>query len=482
MRMRARLAYRVVWSRVASTALMLMLALTLALAGAALTASRAHAGGADTATLQITNSPPFVYGSSSISLQMIVTLATALSDPTLAQQTQHAQVSDGSSWGLGWASTSADGLTLTYKGVISPGENNLIPPGGYTATASFVNPDTHVTTPSDSVSFTVEKLTSAISCYITGGTGGIISVGQTLYIGLSSGIASGVASGDTVTITLSGPQTISATLQADMNGNVHLTGPTIPGTYAVRCNWAGNKLYNPATATTTLDVHDDAHVAGMKLYTNPTTVIHGNMTFYIVLLPQSGYPAPTGYLTIVMGNYQYSAIPVGGNGATLVELESVPAVSGNPFSKITIDYGGDSRYLNSTFNFPLTNPAIPGSAPRSGTTASGKSGKSSGASATPTAKAGTPTPTATVAATATATAAPSPTPAVTIRPSSASALVNLDNTPLPWLAGGLGVLLILGGLISGLAPARHKRAPDAPAPEPVAVADVDQGSKPDSNP
>lgn len=469
MRMRARLAYRVVWDRFPSTALMLMLALTLALAGATLMAPRAHAG-ADTATLKITNSPPFVYGSSSISVQMIVTLATALSDPTLAQQTQHVQVSNGSSWGLGWASTSADGLTLTYNGAISPSENNLVPPGSYTATASFVNPDTHVTTPSNPVSFTVAKMPGAISCYITGGTGGIIAVGQTLYINLSSGVNGSAQPGDTVTVTLTGPQDISATLQADQNGNVHMAAPTLPGTYAVTCEFAGNAYYNPATATTTLDVHDDAHVAGMKLYTSPTTVIHGNMTFYIVLLPKSGYPAPTGYLTIVMGNYQYSAIPVGANGATLVELESVPAISGNPFSKITIDYGGDSRYLNSTFNFPLTNPAIPGSAPRSGTTTSGKSGKSSGASATPTAKVGAPTPTATVAATA--TVAPTPTPVATIRPSAASALVNLDNTPLPWLAGGLAALLILGGLISGLASVRHQHAPDAPAPEPVAVADV----------
>ncbi|MGH2501774.1 MAG: hypothetical protein ACRDID_04570, partial [Ktedonobacterales bacterium] len=433
--------------RVAPTALMLLLALTLAFTVSMLPAPRAHASGPDSATLQITSASPYVYGSYPVQVQMIVTLGTALNSLSDGEHDQSLHLNTGASFPLFWVSTSADQLTITYSGTISSGQNVL--PGDYTATASFVNPDTTATTTTNSLSFTMEKAPTRISCYIYGGSGGIISIGQTFYINLSSGLTSTVAPGDTVTITLAGPQNISATLQADGNRNVHMAAPTLPGTYTVTCASAGNSLYNPGSATTTLNIHDDAHVAGMKLYTNPTTVTRGvALTFYIVLLPKPGYPAPTGYLDIKMGIIEYDSIQVGANGATLVELYPLPVYSTNPFSQITIDYGGDARYLNSTFNFPLTNPAISGSAPSSGTTASGKggksSGKSSGASATSTATVGTPTPTAAATATATAattaTVTSAPALAATRRTAAANSLVN---PLLLWLAGGVAVLAII---------------------------------------
>ncbi len=421
----------------------LTLALGLGIAGVLLTAPRSYAGG-DSVLLQITNSPPFVFGSYPIDMSATVQLSSPVSR---TPSEMSLRLSNGVSEWLTLLSTSPDRLTLTYHGSVSLVTGTVIP-GDYTATASFANPDTGITTASNTVSFTVNKVHSSVTCRVIEGT---VVAGSVFYLETTlNGIST--PSGDTFKVSFAGPVSVpSVTLQTDLNGTIHTTAPAHTGKYTLTCAFAGDSRYQPATATTTLSVQGNAQVASIHLYANPTTVTRGvAMEFYIVLQPAAGQPAPTGYLTIFLGVIEYTGIKVGSNGATLVDLSPLPA-SGNPFSQIKVTYSGDSRYLTKTASFPLTNSAIPGSG--------------GGSSATPTPKA------TSAAATWTATASTSGTPIATSTAgtggnrrtggTSLTAGSASGNTVL-WLAGGLGLLFVLGAS-ARRSLWRRMRAPQAAA-------------------
>lgn len=423
----------------------LTLALGLGIAGVLLTAPRSYATG-DSVLLQITSSPPFVFGSYPINMSATVQLSSRVSHIPSAMSLR---LSNGVSEWLTLHSTSPDYLTLTYHGSVSLVSGTVIP-GDYTATASFANPDTGITTTSNTVSFTVNKVHSSVTCRVIEGT---VVAGSVFYLQTTLN-GNSTPSGDTYKVSFAGPVSVpSVTLQTDANGNIHMTAPAHTGNYTLTCAFAGDSRYQPATATTTLSVQGNAQVASIRLYSNPTTVTRGiTMEFYIVLQPASGQPAPTGYLTIIMGVLESSAIKVGSNGATLVDLSPLPT-SGNPFSQIKVTYSGDTRYLTKTASFPLTNPAIPGSG--------------GGSSATPTPKA------TSAAATGTATASESGTPIATSTAgtgengwtgrTSLTAGGASGNTVL-WLAGGAGLLFALGASLGlGYYLRRRMRAPQAAA-------------------
>jgi len=276
-------------------------------------------------------------------------------------------------------------------------------------------------------------------------------------------------------------------MQTDSYSSVYITAPTTIGTYSLICSFAGDTRYNGSSVTipNALTVNGNAHIAGMKLYTNPTTIQRGVvLTFYITLQPAPGLPTPTGYLTIHFGPanqqyFTYQSVAVGAHGDTLVQLDALPVSGSLAISPIIISYGGDSHYTYSRFTFSLTNPSIPGSAPSSGTTVSSKSGKSGG-SATPTTMAETPTPTLEPSPTATVIASPttgSTTPTEPTEPTEPNGAIP---APLLWVTGGLGAVIALGSA-AGLVFYLWRRpglpldnqdlvatsAPDASSPPPV---------------
>ncbi len=468
--------------RLAPITLMLILACALALTGACLTAPRANAAG-DTVTLEITNpQTQYPYGSN-VAVRVTVQLGGVPLGPGENPQAGYGlfvNVSNASSYQVNWVSNSADGLTFTFAGDIGH-----VDPGNYTATTSYENPDTHVTTTSQPVSFTVVTGPSSVTCQPLSNT---VLVGASLPINTYlNGIPS--PRGETFTVSLSGPVTSPpVTMQTDSLSSVYITAPTTIGSYSLICSFAGDTRYNGSSVTipNALTVNGNAHIAGMKLYTNPTTTQRGVvLTFYITLQPAPGLPTPTGYLTIHFGPanqqyFTYQSVAVGAHGDTLVQLDALPVYGSLAISPIIISYGGDSHYTHSSFTFSLTNPPIPGSAPSSGTTLGSKDGKSGG-SATPTTTAETPT---TTAETPTTTLEPSPTATVIAPPTTGSTTPTEPNVAIPvpllWVTGGLGAVIALGAA-AGLVFYLRRRpglpldnqdlvatsAPDASSPPPV---------------
>ena len=139
--------------RLAPSTLMLTLACALALTGAFLTAPRANAaGGGDMVTLEITNpQTTYPYGSN-VAVRVTVQLGAPLGpgENPQAGDAVFVNVPNAGSYQVNWVSNSADGLIFTFAG-----DFGYVNPGNYTATTSYENPDTHVTTTSNPVSFTV---------------------------------------------------------------------------------------------------------------------------------------------------------------------------------------------------------------------------------------------------------------------------------------------------------------------------------------
>jgi hypothetical protein len=392
-------------------------------------------------TLTITNpQSSYPYGSA-VDVQATIQLATPLGpgeNPIGGGIYVH--VSNGGSYQVNWVSNSADGLTFTYAGDIGYGD-----PGGFTANTSYENPDTHITTTSNTISFTVVKGPSTDGC--TPPPPNPVVVGTSFQVDVSLN-GNTVVTSENFTLSLSGPVTTPpVTLNTNGSSVLTMTAPTTTGTYSLICTFDGNARYNGSSVTipNAVIVKGNAHIAGIRLYTNPTTVRLGVvLTFYIVLLPAPGGPTPTGSIAISLGDpvkygyFSYQPVSVGANGDTLVQLDPLPVYGSVPISPITISYSGDLHYLSSGATFTLTNPPIPGSAPHSGTTVGSKGGKSGG-SATPTTTTGTPTPTVEPSPTATVIASPTPTPSTALSDTFAGV-----PAPLLWLTGGLGALIVLG--------------------------------------
>ncbi|HKW06888.1 MAG TPA: hypothetical protein VJS19_04900 [Candidatus Dormibacteraeota bacterium] len=276
--------------------------------------------------------------------------------------------------------------------------------GTYDVVAKYQSPNYGLLT-SAPVTLTVSQATPTLTC--NGGGNYTYAPGAPITIGVD-GVGSGA-----FTAHFAGPENLTSSVQQlDSNHQFTVSAPTVPGNYSPSCEFQGSATYAPASApfnNRVLTVSASHPVGGIRLYTNPAPLVPNTPTTWQVdVIGQPGLPAPTGNVSITIGNYFIRPLLILGPGGTAtVQLTSPNATAADG---IQVVYMGDTVYADSFVHLYTTQP-IPGR------TASG---------ATPSASSPT------VAAPAAAAAGQS---VVSDRPSPSA---GPDNSPLP-LAGVAGL-------------------------------------------
>ena len=181
----------------------------------------------------------------------------------------------------------------------------------------------------------------------------------------------------------------------------------------------------------------------------------------IVIAGGSGLPTPTGSVALHLGPYHYTNLfNLGSQGSLTLQLRFPSPL---PSPTLQVYYYGDSVYAESSADFPLTNPPIPGGSNPNPTPAPISTGTPS--TLTPTPSGGsTPAPSSTVTASSTLTSTSTTT---------ANGETTFDNpptistpnqgSPLVFWMVVLGLLVLAAGG-SGVVFVLRKRARDVPTP------------------
>ena len=433
-------------SRIWSALVVMLIVTPLVLATSLLTAAPAHgaartsATGSDSLTLSLTNGTSFVYNeypypdfhadlvlaqplSANYSLSVTLTLTDINQTITLGE--------------LG----PIDTLHYSFDSKVN-GAAVTIVTGSHTAVASFTNIDTHVTTQSNPVNFTITRSAATINCSIS--RSGIMPPGTMLqiHVDMTASPNSGPVDWQDATYAVKfvGPITMtSPQMKLDSSGNMSIPAPTRIGYYnQVFCMFSGTSLFAPTSANIAgqeLLISEMHPLSGAQIYTNPATyVVNQTIQMYVVFHGEPGLPPPSGYYGIRLGNHYTKVIQLGSDGTSLIKLEPLSNLGGA--TQIQIGYQGDPYYNSQVYYFPLTNPPIPGSS-------SGGSGGNpvpSGSSPITAKKvASKSAATATTAATSSPTAYPR-TGAPVVAPTHPSG----NGAPI-WLVALLGLLVLGGG-------------------------------------
>ncbi len=347
--------------------------------------------------LQVTNGP-FSYGGST--LPRFKATLTALNGTTLSTCTgsTFVTVSIDTDPGTAWGSTSQsapDPSTCAYTYVDEPPDWSHYATGLRTATARATVSGQVVAT--GTVTFMVNKIVTTIKCFVnTPGT--VFQAGSTLQIEQQvQGPNTNYTPDWTQSkfdITLTGPESVTYTnITPDTTpgaGWLYVKAPTTPGNYNMKCTFDGYGDYAPSTSNTFGVAISSFHqIAGIKLYTNPTTYNpYKSCDVYIVFQAAPGGPAPTGRSSITIGRNYTATMNIAANGTLSVRLAPLQLPGGA--DQITVYYMGDSYYRWTNSNFSFINPPIP-SGTKVGGNSQGTATAQGTASETSTTESGTPT-------------------------------------------------------------------------------------------
>jgi hypothetical protein len=388
------------------------------------------------------------YGSSGVynaynppSFPIVITLA----QPFSSQENVTVSFSvDGALNALSTTATWNNGATtqtITYQPGASP-----FAVGTHTVVATFTNPETNVTTTSNSVSFTMHTVDAEWDCYVAASSSGV-KAGKPAQIKLD---LSGTSmpfdwTQERLTVTFSGPSTVTETnLQPDSSGLATFTAPTKVGTYGMTCSLSPTNTayftFSPVNQVSSDFAVRDMLPATVHIYTNPTTLTPNKpLEMYVVVKGVAGYPTPTADVRITFGlpnsppQFTSQYLPLAADGTLLVTFKANSQIDKR--YDIVVNYYGDLYYAPQSPTFTSTNPAIPGGA-GSGSGQGGSSGSGNGN--------GTPAPGATqTSGTNTPTAATTGAQSNKITSNSVNAA-----SASGWLIallGGLGLLVVVGG-------------------------------------
>lgn len=245
--------------------------------------------------------------------------------------------------------------------------------GQYAVTANYQSPNYGLLT-SAPVTLTVQPITPSFEC--TPATGGAYTLAPGASIPMST---SGVAGGS-VTVTFSGAQSFtSAPRPLDANGAFSVTAPPATGQYTYRCDYSGSRDYTSASASypNIITISANHSVAGIALYTDPAPLqSYTPTTWEVVVTGGPGLPAPTGNVSISIGNsFIRPLIQLGAGGVATFEATSPAA---DAIAGITVDYQGDSVYTSAAVHLSIDTAPIP-----HGSGATARAQSSTGTATTP---------------------------------------------------------------------------------------------------
>lgn len=225
--------------------------------------------------------------------------------------------------------------------------------GQYPVVANYVSPNYGLLT-SAPVTLTVEPATPSLGC-------GPASSTFTYAPGTSFPMTATGVSGGSMTVTFSGPQTYTTPgASLDASGGFVVTTPQRIGQYTYKCDYSGSTDYTAGTVSypNIITVSANHAVAGINLFTDPAPLQSYTLTTWeVVVAGQLGLPAPTGTVSISIGNsFIRPLIQLGPGGVATFDLTSPAA---DPWAGISIGYQGDTVYQASSVHLPITTAPIP---------------------------------------------------------------------------------------------------------------------------
>lgn len=233
--------------------------------------------------------------------------------------------------------------------------------GQHTVVGHYFSGVVNQTLTSAPVTVTVQKFTPSISCNVNGG---FFLVNAPISFGLSAQNGPAIDWQDaTYSITFVGSQTFTqSNLSLGSSGQVTAITPPVPGSYGFQCTFNGTANFNAAQSPSNTGVTllvSQGHQPGISLYSNPTTITAGQTaTVEIVISGGRGLPTPTGSVALFLGPYTYTnAFRLGANGSV---TQQILFPSPLPSTTVQVNYTGDAVYAQSSAQFSLTNPPIPG--------------------------------------------------------------------------------------------------------------------------
>ncbi len=157
-------------------------------------------------------------------------------------------------------------------------------------------------------------------------------------------------SGQTITLTLNGTQSCTATTGSTGKGSCTVT-PTEPsGTYPVTGSFAGNTGISPQLAGSTGSNKVVVNGAATTIvYTGATSVTNGQSLTLSATLTSNGTPLSSQPVTLTLGtgkSAQSCSATTNSSGAASCTIESVNQVAGTV--TVTVSYGGNSYYASSS--------------------------------------------------------------------------------------------------------------------------------------
>jgi hypothetical protein len=199
---------------------------------------------------------------------------------------------------------------------------------------------------STSASVTVSTPTSLSVSAATGTYGQSTTVTGTL----TNAVNGYPISGQTITLTLNGSQSCTATTASSGNGSCSVTPTESAGTYTLSGSFAGNTATTPVLVASTGSNHFVVNGAPTNLsYTGPTSTTPGQSITLSSLLTSSGTALSGQPVTMTLGtgrSAQSCSATTNASGAASCTIANVNQVSGSV--AVTVSYAGNGYYAGSS--------------------------------------------------------------------------------------------------------------------------------------
>ena len=193
---------------------------------------------------------------------------------------------------------------------------------------------------------TVTTPTSLSVSAVTGATGSPTTLSGTL----TNGVTGQGIGGQTVTLTLNGAQSCTATTNTSGKASCSVTPTESAGTYPVTGTFAGNTSTSPQLLPSS--GHNNFVVTPASTtvtYTGATTATNGSSVTLSSTLTSSGTPLSGQTLTLTLGSgktAQSCTATTSSSGAASCSIPSVNQVSGTV--TVTVSYAGNGSYQSSS--------------------------------------------------------------------------------------------------------------------------------------
>jgi hypothetical protein len=197
-----------------------------------------------------------------------------------------------------------------------------------------------------SQAITVTTPTSLSVSAVTGATGSPTTVTGTL----TNGVSGQGISGQTITLTLNGMQSCTATTNSSGKASCSVTPTESAGTYPVTGSFAGNTSTSPQLLSSS--GHNNFVITPAPTtvtYTGGTTATNGSSIALSSTLTSNGTPLSGQTLTLTLGTgrtAQSCTATTSSSGAASCAIPSVNQVSGSV--TVTVSYAGNNSYQSSS--------------------------------------------------------------------------------------------------------------------------------------